>query len=365
MKLCKSLFLTVAFLYSTVFAAVISREPYLQEMTSHSVVIAWRTVDDSIGEVVYVLKDGSALGRTIKELKASKLHHVILQNLLPDTAYQYQIVSEGKTVEGSSFKTFPDSDSALFSFGVLGDSGTASSYQKAIAARLATVHPDLVIHTGDVIYGDKSDKGFDQKFFSIYKTLLSEVPFFLTLGNHDVEVQNGKPYLENYYLPQNSPGKGRYYSFDCGEAHFISLDSNESFDPGSTQYEWLKGDLERSRKPLKIVFFHHPLYSSGFHGSSMRWRHDLQPLFEKEQVSLVFNGHDHDYERSKPIHGITYVVTGGGGADLYPAFGSSWTADSVTTYNFVYGRVNGKKIHLEAIDQDGKILDQADLTVNK
>lgn len=311
------------------------------------------------------MQDEIDYGRAVvKEPKAAARHVVKLEELSPDTSYHYIIRSEGQTVFSGTFKTFPESNNTPFSFGVLGDSGTDSSYQKEIAKRLLAVHPDLILHTGDVIYGSKSDAGFDEKFFSIYKSLLRRIPFFLSLGNHDTETENGRPYLENFYLPQNSPGQGRYYSFDCGEAHVVALDSNESFDHGTAQYEWLKKDLESTKKPLKIAFFHHPLYSSGYHGSSIRLRRDLQPLFEKERLTFVFNGHDHDYERTKPIHGITYVVTGGGGAPLYPASGSSWTAESLTTYNFVYCQVNGRKIHLEAIDENGTPLDQADLTVN-
>jgi len=332
-------------------------------MTSHSVVIAWRTFEPDNSEVVFA-RGSEQTAMEPPENPTSMYHAVHLQNLSSGTVYRYQIQNAGKPLTPwISFKTFPESATAPFSFVALGDSGTASTDQKEIAARITQVHPDLVIHTGDVIYGGKSDADFDQKFFSIYRNLLREIPFFLTLGNHDVDVHNGEPYLQNFYLPQNSPDKGRYYSFDCGEAHFISLNSNASFDHKSLQYQWLKNDLAGTKKPLKIVFFHHPLYSSGYHGSSMRWREDLKPLFEKDQVTLVFNGHDHDYERTKPIHGITYVVTGGGGAPLYPALGSSWTADTQTTYNFVYVQVFRNAIHLETIDESGNILDHANLNV--
>lgn len=342
---------------------VLTRFPYLQEMTSHSVVVAWRTNLPVQGELTVQARASlDARSTNIQETAEVQHHHLLIDHLSPNTDYQYQILNHGNPLtDWIRFKTFPEGGNAQFSFAVLGDSGTASVYQKQVAEQMAKHHPDFVLHTGDVIYHAKSDTDFDLKFFSIYRLLAEHVPFFPTLGNHDTAFHGGQPYLENFYLPQNSPGQGRYYSFTCAQAHFDALDSNEPIGPGSPQYAWFKQDLKNSKEPVKIVYFHHPPYSSGFHGSTLKIRKALAPLFKQFHVVLVFNGHDHDYERTIPMDGTTYIVTGGGGARLYPALESPWTAYTETVYDFVLCKINGKKIHCEAINNQGKIFDQDDV----
>jgi len=343
----------------------ISRLPYLQDMTSHSVVIAWRTRTAMIGEVQFSPSETSQPISQVKESQTTRKHVIKLSNLTPFKMYRYKIFgNQAPLTDWISFKTFPEGNDAKFTFAVFGDSGTDSTHQKRIAALVAASHPDFVLHTGDVIYDGKTDADFDSKFFAIYGALAEHVPFFPALGNHDFDWDGGKPYLANFYLPQNSPGKGRYYSFNYAQAHFDALDSNQSLAPSSFQYKWFAHDLADSTQPIKIVYFHHPPYSSGFHGSSLNIRASLAPLLKRYHVTLVLNGHDHDYERSKPIRGTTYVVTGGGGADLYPAFESAFTAYTQTIYDFVLCKVDGLHIHLDAINEQGKVFDQDDLEIS-
>lgn len=348
-------------------AAPATRAPYLQEMTSRSVLIAWRTAHSTLESVEVeqalnsAMREPSAI-QTFSDQAPTSHHAITIDHLSPNRTYEYRILEARVPVTGwVSFKTFPEGNTP-FSFAVLGDSGTASRAQKEVAAQMLKSRPDLVIHTGDVIYDGKTDDDYDKKFFSIYGSLLEHVPVFPSLGNHDTAWDNGDPFLENFYLPQNSPGKGEYYSFNCANAHFVALDSDRSVRFGSPQYQWLAQDLKESFEPVKIVYFHYPLYSSGFHGSFQRLREVLAPLFLRYHVCLVFNGHDHDYERSKAIHGITYVVTGGGGAALYPPGEESWTAVSAAIHHFVLGKVNGRRVHLEAINASGEIFDKAEIS---
>jgi hypothetical protein len=140
---------------------------------------------------------------------------------------------------------------------------------------------------------------------------MSDTPLFSCLGNHEYNHLN---YFDLFYLPNNE----RWYSFDYGHAHFICLqiDGFSSYGPGSEQYSWLEHDLARAEQPWEFVFFHVPPYSSGPHGSDLQVRTSLHPLFVQQGVDVVFNSHDHDYERSV-VDGVTYIVTGGGGAELY------------------------------------------------
>lgn len=247
-------------------------------------------------------------------------------------------------------------------FSVIGDSGTGGSDQAAVARLLESMKPNLLLITGDVVYPDGGYDSYDPNFYAPYKDLIKTTPIFPVLGNHDVKTEDGKPYLENFRLPRNNPqDTERYYSFDAGNAHFTALDSELYHgDNGATPEEqkaWLKEDLASTNKPWKFVYLHRPPYSSSRHGSDEKIRQDLQPLFDRYGVNIVFSGHDHDYERTVPIHGVTYVVSGGGGKELYPAGKSEWTAFSRSAHHAVRVRIKGNHLVLEATGTDSRIMD--------
>jgi acid phosphatase type 7 len=90
-------------------------------------------------------------------------------------------------------------------------------------------------------------------------------------------------------------------------------------------------------------------------------REDLEPLFVKHGVGLVFSGHDHVYERTVPIRGVTYVVSGGGGRRLYPAGNGELTASSVSAHHAVLVHVDGGHLSLMAVEAGGTYVDRLDL----
>ncbi len=195
-------------------------------------------------------------------------------------------------------------------FLVLGDFGTGESGQYALAQEMAkfykTFPAQLAILVGDNLYGSERPQDFEHKFETPYKALLDAgVKFYASLGNHDSREQR-------YYKLFNMDGK-LYYSFKAPkqDVRFIAL---ESTYPVPEQIAWLEQTLKDAKEAWKIVFFHHPLYSSGkTHGSDVKLRETLEPLFIKYGVNVVFTGHDHIYERIKPQHGIQYFVSGSGG----------------------------------------------------
>ena len=196
-------------------------------------------------------------------------------------------------------------------FGVLGDFGNGSRVQYQLGEQMALLHQrfpyELVILTGDNLYGSERPQDFTKKFELPYKALLdAKVKFYASLGNHDdVELQR------NYKL-FNMDGK-RYYTFKAPkqDVRFFVLESTYMVPE---QVKWIEQELANSKEDWKIVYFHHPLYSSGYrHGSDMALRETLEPMFVKYNVSVVFTGHDHIYERVKPQQGITHFVVGSGG----------------------------------------------------
>lgn len=83
----------------------------------------------------------------------------------------------------------------------------------------------------------------------------------------------------------------------------------------------------RSDAPWKVVFGHHPIYSSGQYGVNEPFISKLTPLFQKYRVQLYVNGHEHNYERTQPINGTTYLICGAG-AGVRPVGRSSWTTSN-------------------------------------
>src|SRR5215212_4636224 len=340
------------------------REPYMQGVTANSAVICWVSAGPDAGVVEY--GKTPELGRKEAEARIGGRHAVALTGLDPGSTYHYRVEGAGGSSATGCFCTAPAGDDSRFSFAVVGDSGSGGKGQLAVAALLERLRPDLVLHTGDVVYPAGQERHYDRRFFAPYRNLIKTVPLFPVLGNHDVREGNGATFLENFHPPLVSPGgTKRYYSFDWGNTHFVALDSELYHgDMGSDpeeQRDFLERDLATTREHWKIVFLHRSPYGSSRHGGDEKVREDLEPLFAKHGVDLVFSGHDHVYERTEPIRGVTYVVSGGGGRRLYPAGRSARTVSSVSAHHAVLVRADGGHLSLEAIEAGGTYVDRLDL----
>jgi hypothetical protein len=159
------------------------------------------------------------------------------------------------------------------------------------------------LHCGDLV-GDVNNPEEWDRFFEAARPVLSEVPIFPVLGNHE---DNSPDYYDAF-------GVSQWYSFDCGNAHFAMLDSNLST---AIQAEWLADDLSGDTD-WKFAVFHHPPYSSAsYHwGGWLDLRTTWEPAFIANGVNAVFNGHVHVYERYYE-NGIHYAVLGIGGGPCY------------------------------------------------
>jgi hypothetical protein len=239
-------------------------------------------------------------------------------------------------------------------FAAFGDNGTGDKAQYDIAAQMNAWHAkfpfDMVIMLGDNIYGSQGARAFTEKFENPYKPLLDAgVKFYAALGNHDD--QNSR-----FYKPWNMNGE-RYYSYTKKNVKFFVLDS-DYLDP--KQLQWIESELKSARDDWKMVYFHHPLYSSGGrHGSEVDLRVTLEPLFVKYGVNIVYSGHDHIYERIKPQKGIYYFVSGSGGqlrtGDLKRSALTAAGYDSEET--FMLNEVAGDELFFQVISRSGKTVD--------
>jgi Calcineurin-like phosphoesterase len=157
---------------------------------------------------------------------------------------------------------------------------------------------------------------------------------------------------------------GIYYTFrPKPEIRFFALDSTY---PNPEQIGWIEKELKDSKSDWKIVFFHHPLYSSGRrHGSDAHLREALEPLFLKYDVSVVLSDHDHFYERLKPQNGITYFVVGSGGQLRKGNIdrSSALTAKGFDTDRaFMVAEIAGDEMFFNAVSRLGEIVDSGVVT---
>ena len=192
-----------------------------------------------------------------------------------------------------------------------GDSRTNHAIHRQVAALLVQSRPLAVFHSGDLVEDGRVASLWDT-FNVITSDLRAAAPFYPALGNHEYQSQL---YFDNFALPGNE----QWYTMTIGRIYVIVLNSCVATGIGSEQYQWLSSTLAGVPDSIEYVaaVFHHPPYSTGTHAEDEKQlRSSWVPLFEQYGVDLVFAGHDHDYERSE-CGGITYIVTGGGGAPLY------------------------------------------------
>lgn len=250
-------------------------------------------------------------------------------------------------------------------FAVIGDYGDDSDEEEDVADLVKSLNPDFIITTGDNNYPDGEASTIDRNIGQYYHEFIfpyrgnygpgaSTNRFFPSLGNHDWHTPGVRPYLDYFTLPGNE----RYYEFVWGPVHLFAIDSDVDEPDGRTassdQAEWLRRALAASNAPWKIVYFHHPPYSSGRHGSTtaMRWP------FREWGATATIAGHDHVYERLI-INDFPYFTNGLGGTSRY-AFEEILSGSRVR-YNADYGAMlvnaNDSSITFQFINREGDVID--------
>jgi 3',5'-cyclic AMP phosphodiesterase CpdA len=259
-----------------------------------------------------------------------------------------------RSAPGPGTVTLPLKQGSL-KFAVVGDTGTAARIQFDVGKQMLAWHDrvpfELVLMTGDNIYGADTAADMRRKFEEPYAGLLAKgVKFYASLGNHDSPNQR-------FYKLYNMNGE-RFYTFRPKMGvRLFALDSNYV---DSKQLAWLEKELAASGSEWKICFFHHPLYSSGKnHGPAVATREVLEPVFVRHGVSVVLTGHEHFYERIKPQKGILHFISGGGGK-LRPGDirKDPQTAKGFDTdLHFMLMEIDGDDLYYQAVSRGGVTVD--------
>lgn len=337
------------------------REPYIQMLTTNSVIIHWLTEEGHLGVIRYG-KNPKHLTKIELDKKTTTDHIVKLSNLEPATRYYYQVGdTSGFGVfdpEKHWFQTHPENDVATRIW-VLGDSGEAgetldqvrdealswmknnalssgaegntgseadtdsenmsaseeTEEEQAAEADSDASAPepliDIWLALGDIAYRSGTNDQYQSALFGPFEDVLANTTIFPVYGNHD---DRRWTYFRIFDLPENgetgglASGTENYYAIDYSNVHFIILDSQDSGRSETGRMAvWLKNDLAQNTKPWVVVAFHHPPYSKGTHDSSDssdsggrmgEMRENILPILEQAGVDLVLSGHSHMYERS-------------------------------------------------------------------
>jgi predicted phosphodiesterase len=301
--------------------------------------------------------------------KSKSSYEPVLANSPVNESIQKPEINSGNNFEDQAENNFLEiTEEPLLRFAAIADSGFGSPDQMAVAKSMWETYQQkpysFVLMAGDNIYSYGEIKLAKAYFEEPYAPLLKEnVKFYAVLGNHDIiKSNNGLDQIN--YKPFNM--SDRYYSFKKGEVNegtveFFAIDTNKNAD-WDMQLAWLDQQLAKSTAPWKMVYGHHPLYSSGRHGSNPELAAKLAPIFAKHKVPLYLCGHDHGYERFNPISGTAYIVNGGGGAPLYKFGKSAQTAFVSSQFSFMTFDVYQDKIITKAIATNGKVFDRAIIT---
>ncbi|CAN8142584.1 acid phosphatase type 7 [uncultured Thiomicrorhabdus sp.] len=376
---------------------------FLQQLGSDRVIIKWRgnvNGGDTTEKVCLGTHPEQMLASTETMSVTTEGSHeeALIEGLQPDTTYFYSI--GGAPTGAYSFTTAPIKGS-LPSDGniriwVLGDAGTAGlsnipgaeaeGYDANDQIAVKTGYyswlnaidggnnepADLLLMLGDNAYLEGTDEQYQRAVFDMYPQVLASTSMWSTIGNHemglsglsissspdlylapsslpDLTLPTRMPYLDIHSFPKNGENGGvpsgteQYYSFDYGNVHFISLDSQVTARDESNRAAmktWLEADLSANTSDWTIVIFHHPPYTKGSHDSDdpsggdehlqaetlnstllgigspilidqpiFDMREEFNPIFERYGVDLVYSGHSHSYERSYYVHNHTGLST--------------------------------------------------------
>ncbi|HJL15948.1 MAG TPA: metallophosphoesterase family protein [Sandaracinaceae bacterium LLY-WYZ-13_1] len=370
------------------------RYPYLQSVTRTSARIAWTSTAGGEGVLRWAPgPDGpwtevSATAESFPTSRTGQAEDYVafdatVEGLEANSAYCYEIVEDGTVLARNlRFDTAWEGTDRPVRILALGDSGDSSDAQFAVRDAFMEQDYDVFLHLGDMAYNDGRFDEFEPHFFGAYRDTLHRIPVFPTMGNHEFITNSGQPYLDVYYLFEQAwqeRDQERYYSFDYGNIHFTSLDSNEGtlipiyLDTNgrndNDMFDWLIDDIGGSDADWKIVFMHHPFYSSSERG--VRWSNvdRFRSLLEEAGVDLILVGHDHHYERTVPLRGrctspepdgITEIIAGGGGRSLRTIEDTTrwYSATSFNTdYSFLRLDVHGCRLHGQAFDTASNVVD--------
>jgi hypothetical protein len=306
-------------------------------------------------------------------------HRVVATDLEPDTLYAFS-VGEGSAEGWTPWKSVRTGPAGPrdFAFLYVGDPQTGLEGWGRLLHEARRRRPDAAFL---LIAGDLVDRGNERTnwdhFFLRAAGTFDTLPVMPCAGNHEYLDRGPDLYRATFALPGNGPpglDPGLAYAFRYGDAVFVVLDSTSAaYDPriARLQAEWLDATLSAEKATWKFVLFHHPVYASYAKRPNPALRDVWAPVFDKHQVDLVFQGHDHAYLRTHPMRGGRPVAAGEGGTVYLVAVSGDKYYEQAPSDNAAKGLirtstyqtidVSGRRLLYRAFAADGREVDRVEI----
>lgn len=308
-------------------------------------------------------------------------HRVSLTDVPGDMPIRYRVGADGDFSEVQLLQATPAGD---FRFVHFGDSSTSAA-SKAVMAGTLAVAPDMVVIAGDLSYANGEQAVWDT-WFDQLQPLASRIPVMTCPGNHEAKDGGGQGYSSRV----SQPGEGTYYSFDYNRVHFcvstagclLTEDDPASATRLAEELVWIDADLAQAALARAtgeidfIVFMQHYTIWTNEDGRSPGNASLIaveEEILVRYGVDLLLVGHDHIYERSKPMAfgqpnplGYVQITQGGGGQSLYDVLASpaSWSQVLTARHGFTEFSVSGGSISANSWavgDTEGNLLPEKEL----
>lgn len=351
--------------------------PLVQLVSPHSFTLVWNATRAEPITVRLIDTDGKVIRDTSVSPMSTSPESVAtigsrfeceITGLDAGRAYTYDI---GPGLHRATVRTAPDT-SAPIRILAFGDSGDGDYPQWRVARLMPAWQPDLIVHTGDLVYDDGLLADYPGHFYRPYASLIDHIPFYPCLGNHDFRTDSGRPLLDTFVLPRNAPSpelEERNYWFDHAGVRFVALDSNVN-RLSDLLDAWLDRVLADAGDRWKILFWHEPIFTHGKYEESAKLMERIVPILDRRHAHLVLSGHNHMYERTHamrhgqvaaPGEGTVYVTTGAGGGNLYtlrPDPPPYLAASDNTQHGFTIIDVSDDLLRIRQIGEKSGVLDQ-------
>ncbi|MBA4001328.1 metallophosphoesterase family protein [Brevundimonas sp.] len=357
------------------------------------VTVQWRTDETVQDSILWLAPRGDdSAGRVLRAEAAAltsrqvvndpdiRLHRVRLDDLTPATDYEYAVSADnGQTwTRRRPFRTAAEAGAEPYAFIYLGDPQNGLDEWGDLIRQSDARFPEARFY---MIAGDLIDHGTERdnwdQFFHEGSTVFDRTPVVPALGNHDSHGGHPTLYLQQFALPANGAetlDPGRTYHVTYQDLLVVVMDSNYDLVEPELQTEWLDRVLGESDARWKVVIYHHPFYASRPGRDNYPLRDAWGPIFDRHNVDIAFQGHDHAYMRTVPMrghqpaaegeHGTVYLVAVSGtkmyeqGLPDFAAFG----AVNTRTYQIIEVDPVAGTLTYRAIDSDGGVIDSFDLS---
>lgn len=257
------------------------------------------------------------------------------------------------------------------SFVALGDCGWADAHRERIGRQIGLLHQNhpvsAILLLGDNIQDDGPfEPALARRFTSPLKNLVdARIPFYAVLGNHDYRrswIRNGELKLPLFHM-DGLPYYQKTFALGKGSITFFMLLA-ETIPADGDQIKWFRDALAKNRSDWKILILHRPMVASAQvgHGPSKKIFRALGPILKNPGgIDMVLAGHNHVYERRKPVDGVLHITLGNGGdLDHHAVFPPD--PERVIGYNArsCFGVIQGdaKSLSFQVTNEDGQVIDR-------